>query len=115
MRWSKVVIIALTLCAVAAGLAADRVCGQTQTIHPASPGASANEEWQKEFDEICSKTQDAMSYSVDELASLVRRCDALMTPLEKLDETRRKVYVKRLKNCRGLYAYVLESKKNEKK
>ena len=74
------------------------------------PQDSAGEAWQKEFDDICSKTQDAMTFSVDELKALVKRCDALAPRLEKLDETRKKVYLRRLKQCRGLFEYVLESK-----
>jgi len=73
------------------------------------------EAWQQEFDQVCSKTTDAMSLTVDELKSLVQRCDALEPRIEKLDESRRKVYSRRLKQCRGLYAYVLESRNNEKK
>lgn len=75
----------------------------------------ASPEWQKEFDDVCSKTQDAMTFTAEELEALIRRCDALEPKIEKLDETRRKIYLKRLRQCRGLYAYVLESKKNEKK
>jgi hypothetical protein len=56
-----------------------------------------------------------MNFSEDELAKLVQRCDALLPQIEKLDETRKKVYMGRLRMCRGLYAYVLESKRNEKK
>jgi hypothetical protein len=56
-----------------------------------------------------------MSFSEEDLASLVQRCDALAPQIEKLDETRRKVYLGRLHMCRGLYAYVLESKRNPKK
>ena len=79
---------------------------------PSSPPSqdTSNEAWQKEFDDICSKTQDAMTFSVDELKALVKRCDALVPRLEKLDETRKKVYLRRLKQCRGLFEYVLESK-----
>jgi hypothetical protein len=80
---------------------------------------SKAEAWQQEFDEVCGKTQDAMSLTAEELKSLVVRCDALEPKIEKLDETRRKVFQRRLKQCRGLYAYVLESKsvdaKNDKK
>ena len=73
-------------------------------------------EWQKEFDDVCSKTQDAMTFTVPELTKLVERCDALQPRIQKSsDESRRKVYLRRLQQCRGLYAYVLESKKNEKK
>ncbi len=83
---------------------------------PASDGQKeAVPDWQKEFDEICSKTQDAMTFTVAELNTLIQRSDALEPKIEKLDETRRKVYLRRLRQCRGLYAYVLESKKNDKK
>jgi hypothetical protein len=81
----------------------------------ASQADQAKEAWQKEFDAVCSKTQDAMTFTEDELTDLIRRCDALVPRIEKLDESRRKVYLGRLAKCRGLYAYVLESKKNEKK
>jgi hypothetical protein len=72
--------------------------------------ASAQDDWKKEFEDICSKTQDAMSFTPDELKSLVGRCDALKPRIEKLDETQKKVYSKRLKMCRDLLAFVLESK-----
>jgi len=81
----------------------------------ASQADQAKEAWQKEFDAVRSKTQDAMTFSEDELTELIRRCDALLPQIEKLDESRRKVYLGRLAKCRGLYAYVLEAKKNEKK
>jgi len=77
--------------------------------------APAQGAWQKEFDDICSKTQDAMTLSQEELESLISRCDALQPQIEKLDQTRKKVYLRRLQMCRGLYAYVLDSKRNENK
>ena len=80
-----------------------------------APAAQSSEAWQPEFDDVCSKTQDAMTFSAGELTALVQRCDALRPQIEKLDETQRKVYLGRLRMCRGLYAYVLDSKKNEKK
>jgi hypothetical protein len=86
-----------------------------QGASPPAAQAPAREVWQREFDRICSRTQEAMSFSEEELASLVQRCDALAPQIEKLDETRRKVYLGRLHMCRGLYAYVLESKRNQKK
>lgn len=79
-------------------------------------GASAaSESWQKEFEEVCSKTQDAMSFSPAELKTLIQRCDALEPQIEKLDETRKKVYLRQLRQCRGLFAYVLESKTKDSK
>lgn len=81
----------------------------------ASQANSAQESWRTEFDDVCSKTQDAMTFSQEELKDLIRRCDALLPKIEKLDESRKKVYLGRLQKCRGLYAYVLDAKKNEKK
>lgn len=79
---------------------------------PAAQSEKAQDSWRKEFDELCSKTQDAMTLSEDQLTDLIRRCDALAPEIDKLDESRRKVYGGRLRMCRGLYAYVLDSKKD---
>ena len=88
-----------------------RVAAQT----PAPPANTADQEaFLHEFDQVCSRTQDAMLLTKDELKDLVGRCDALVPRLPKLDETRRKVYARRLEQCRGLFAYVLDSKKNSK-
>ena len=72
--------------------------------------ARAAEDWRKEFDDICAKTQDAMALSADELRSLVARCESLKPQLDKLDESSRKVLTKRLQACRDLYQFVLESR-----
>lgn len=93
------------------------LCCFMAAANPMWAGAASAEQenWQKEFDDVCSKTQDAMIFSQQELKSLVDRCDALEPQIAKLDETRKKVYLKRLQQCRGLYSYVLESKKQEGK
>ena len=72
--------------------------------------ASAHDDWKMEFEDICSKSQDAMSFTLDELKGFVGRCDALKPRIEKLDESQKKVYLKRLQMCRDLLAYVIESK-----
>ncbi len=77
----------------------------------AGQAAATQDAWQKEFDTICSRTQDAMSFSEEELASLISRCDALQPQVERLDETRRRVYQGRLRLCRGVYQYVLDAKR----
>jgi TolA-binding protein len=77
--------------------------------------APAQQSWQREFEDVCSRTQDAMTFSQQELTALIQRCDALQGRIAKLDDTQKKVYMGRLRMCRGLYAYVLESKRNEKK
>ncbi len=89
-------------------------CAAQRSFSSDSPPASTNEAWQKEFDDICSKTQNAMTFPVDELKSLIQRCDKLEPQIQKLDETRKKVYLRRLGQCRGLFAYVLESKQKDK-
>ncbi len=81
----------------------------------ASQADTAQESWRKEFGSVCGKTEDAMTFSQEELTDLIRRCDNLQPQIEKLDESRKKVYLERLRKCRGLYAYVLDAKKKEKK
>ncbi len=81
----------------------------------ASQPEGAQESWRTEFDNVCSKTDGAMTFSQEELVDLIRRCDTLQPQIEKLDESRKKVYLERLRKCRGLYDYVLDAKKKEKK
>jgi len=93
------------------------LCGVRATGGPSASAQAdaAQESWQKEFDGICAKTEDAMTFSQEELTDLIRRCDHLQPRIEKLEESRKKVYLERLRKCRGLYAYVLDAKKKEKK
>ena len=70
------------------------------------------EDWKREFDNICSKTQDAMEFSAGDLRNLIARCDALKPRIEKLAEPQRKVTLKRLQMCRDFYIYLLEAKEN---
>ena len=80
-------------------------------IGAGSISAHADDGWSTEFDAVCSKTQDAMTLPEDQLQDLIRRCDALKPTVEALDDSRRKVYGKRLQLCRDLYAFVLEARK----
>jgi hypothetical protein len=74
---------------------------------------NAQDDWRNEFDDVCSRTQDAMIFSPDELRNLIARCDKLKPLIEKLDETQRKVFLKRLQLCRDLFLFVLESKEKK--
>ncbi len=76
----------------------------------APAAAAAQDDWKKEFEEVCAQTQDAMLFTSEELKGLVARCDALKPRIEKLDETQKKSYLKRLSMCRDLFAFTLESK-----
>ena len=83
---------------------------------PVAPAADvAQEDWKTEFEDICSKTQDSMAFTTDELKSLVDRCDALKPRIEKLDESQKKVYLKRLQMCRDLLVFVMQSKPEKAK
>lgn len=115
VRNSKAAAMMFFAVALFIGLAGLRdVCTASEAALSAAPAPTALNGWQQEFEDICSRTQDAMTFSIEELTSLVQRCDALLPQIEKLDDTQRKVYTGRLRMCRGLYAYVLNSKKNEK-
>lgn len=108
----KAMIIMVLLLMGLAGVREARALGEPRA---SATQTKAPESWRKEFDDVCSKTEDAMTLSQDELADLIRRCDALLPQIEKLDESRKKVYTGRLRMCRGLYAYVLDSKKQDSK
>ncbi len=85
-----------------------------ERLRVVAPAAYAQENtWKTEFESICARTQDAVGMSSDELKNFVDRCDRLRPQIEKLDETQKKVYLKRLKMCRDLYAFVLETKEKK--
>ncbi|HBH61003.1 MAG TPA: hypothetical protein DDX85_04525 [Nitrospiraceae bacterium] len=71
------------------------------------------QEWKDEFDDICGKTQNAMNLSPDELKSLIDRCNKLRARIEQLEESQKKVYLKRLSLCQDLFSFVLQSKENQ--
>lgn len=77
--------------------------------------AYAEELWKQELMDLCSKTDEAMSFSKDELKALLQRGKKLKPAIESLEETPRKVYLKRLQMCINLYSFVLESKEAEQK
>src|SRR5208282_6612526 len=115
-RFATTVFTALVFLLLSVGLAG--LCGGRVLSERAMFAAetdAAPESWHQEFDAVCGKTEDAMTFSEEELMTLIRRCDTLRPRIEKLDESRKKVYLERLRKCRGLYAYVLDAKKKEKK
>ncbi len=74
----------------------------------------AQDDWKKEFETVCAKTQDPGVLSDGELKDLVERCDRLRPLIEQLDETQKKVYLKRLKMCRNLFSFMLETREKNK-
>jgi len=73
----------------------------------------AQEDWRAEFDDLCSKTADSMQLSNEEVKTLIERCDKLKPRIEKLDESTKKVYLKRLAGCRNLFSFILDSRANK--
>ena len=71
------------------------------------------QEWKDEFDDICGKTTNAMSLSPEELKALIDRCKKLRVTIEQLEESQKKVYLKRLSLCQDLFSYVLQSKEKD--
>ena len=117
MGTARTVLGAIAAAAVLAGGASAQAPAKAPAKAPAgspaaAPGgaAAAPEGWRKEFDEVCGRTQDAMSLATDELRALVRRCDALKPAMDALGETERKVASRRLRECRNLYQFVLDSR-----
>lgn len=76
--------------------------------------AAAQAAWQREFEEICSRTMEAMDLSIAELRALIERCDKISAAIDQLEETQKKVYQRRLKMCRDMYVFALESKEAKK-
>ncbi len=66
--------------------------------------------WQREFEAVCSQTDDAMDLTKDQLTQLIDRCDRLKPIIQKQDEIQRRVYLRRLDRCQALYKFMLESK-----
>lgn len=80
----------------------------------AGPAAAyADEGWQKDFEDVCAKTEGAMALSTGELKALVEKCDKLKAQIEGLDESKRKVYLRRLQRTRDYYLFVIESKEKK--
>ncbi len=75
--------------------------------------AVAAENWRQEFETVCAKTDEPMSISVEELKGFLARLDKLQPVVDRLDESTRKVYLRRIRSCRNLYAFVLESKEGK--
>lgn len=74
---------------------------------------AADDDWKNEFADVCSKTDAADTLSPEELALLIERCERLRPRIEQLDGSARRVYLRRLRTCRDLYRFMLESKKKE--
>jgi hypothetical protein len=78
---------------------------------PIRDGYCADPPWRVEFDEACAGTSEAMALSPSDLQGLIAKCERLQKTIEQLDESTRKVFMKRVLMCKNLYQYVLDTKK----
>jgi len=101
---SLVAAAGFTLMLYAAGPAG----GQEPVSQPSAMQQS--EDWRVEFEVVCGTTDASMSFTAEELTDLIARCDKLAERIGAEEETVRRVYLRRLKMCRDLLAFVLESK-----
>ena len=95
------------------GRVASLACGAGLLLMLFSAGPAGAQEpadWRVEFEAVCGTTDASMSFTVEELTSLIARCDKLAERIGAEEETVRRVYLRRLKMCRDLLAFVLESK-----
>lgn len=78
-----------------------------------TPSVAGN--WKDAFDDICSKTQVSDTLSVQELSSLIERSDKLAPEIQASDDPSKKIYLQRLKKCKALFEFMIESKKGSEK
>ncbi len=77
--------------------------------------ASAQESWKPSFEEICSKVQSTDNLSTAELAALIGKADKLLPVIQASDSPSKKVYILRLKKCRSLFEFIIDTKKGPEK
>ena len=73
--------------------------------------AAAEATWRSELEELCAGTNNAMTFTREELERLISRCERLKQRIDGLDESARKVYGRRLQMCRDFYRFMLEGKR----
>ena len=79
------------------------------------PTVYGADNWKDSFQEICSKVDISSSLSIKELEALIDSSDKLAPEIQKSDDPGKKVYLRRLKNCRSMFEFAIDSKKNAEK
>lgn len=74
--------------------------------------AWSEESWRASFDDICSKVDSSGSLSEKELAALIERVDKLVPEIQASSDPSKKIYLQRIKRCRSLFEFMIESKKS---
>lgn len=83
------------------------------TVSLAAPAAArAAEAWKQTFEDICSKVDLTQNMTIKELETLIEQSDKLQPEIQKSEDPAKKIYLKRLKNCRSMFEFSIDSKKN---
>ena len=78
----------------------------------AVPNAHCAENWKDSFEDICAKVDASSTLSIKELEALMDRADKLAPEIQKSDDPAKKVYLRRLKNCRSMFEFSIDTKKD---
>lgn len=76
-----------------------------------APSALAEGNWKATFEDICGKVQGAESMSDQEIQAMMDRADKLMPVIQASNDPGKKVFLLRLKRCRGVYEFMLDTRK----
>jgi hypothetical protein len=79
------------------------------TYHTAAWSA---ESWQASFDDICSKVDASGSMTVNELVLLIEQADKLAPVIKASSDPSKKIYLQRLKRCRAMFQFMVDTKKS---
>ena len=79
------------------------------------PAAHCADNWKDSFEDVCSKVDASSTLSIKELEALIDRADKLAPEIQKSDDPAKKVYLRRLKNCRSMFEFTIDTKKNTEK
>jgi len=69
---------------------------------------AGQDNWRQEFDRICSYTGDADQLSIAELTKLIDDSEKLTNIIKSKEDSDVKIYLIRLKKCRGLFVFMRE-------
>ena len=77
---------------------------------PMTP-AVAEENWKESFEEICGQVQGAESMTDQQIKAMMEKADKLMPVIQASNDPGKKVFLIRLKRCRGVYEFMLDTRK----
>jgi hypothetical protein len=75
----------------------------------------AAEAWKDAFEDVCSQVDASQTLSIKELEALIERADKLLPEIQKSEDPAKKNYLKRLKSCRSMFEFSIDSKKSADK